>query len=131
MLTALRLALPLAAWFALGAAQSAEVPYLTGRIVDDAEILNPATRDSLTATLRAHEQATTNQIAVLTVPTIGGESIEEYAVKAFESWKLGQKSKDNGVLVIVVPQDRKMRIESATGLKERSPTPPPAGSSAT
>jgi len=98
-------------------APAADVPYLTGRVVDDAEILKPATRETLTATLKAHEQTTTNQVAILTVPTIGGESIEEYAVKVFESWKLGQKGKDNGVLVIVVPQDRKMRIEVGYGLE--------------
>ena len=54
---------------------------------------------------------------MLTVPTIGGESIEEYATRVFEHWKLGQKGKDNGVLVVVVPNDRKMRIEVGYGLE--------------
>ena len=54
---------------------------------------------------------------MLTVPTIAAESIEDYAVKVFEAWKLGQKGKDNGVLVVVVPQDRKMRIEVGYGLE--------------
>src|SRR5439155_6562044 len=101
------------AW--LGCALGAEVPFLTGRVVDNAEILKPATREKITAALKAHEQASGDQIAVLTVPTIGGESIEEYAVKVFENWKLGQKGKDNGVLMIVAPQDRKMRIEVGYG----------------
>jgi uncharacterized protein len=98
-------------------ALAADVPYLTGRVVDNAEILQPATRDRLTALLKAHESETTNQIAVLTVPTIGGESIEQYATEVFEHWKLGQKDKDNGVPIVVVPQDRKMRIEVGYGLE--------------
>lgn len=106
------LALPLAAH-----AQRAEVPYLTGRVVDNAEILKPDTRRRLAGELQAHEKKTTNQVAVLTVPTIHGESIEEYAVRVFEQWKLGQKGKDNGVLVVVVPQDRRMRIEVGYGLE--------------
>ena len=96
---------------------AADVPYLSGRVVDDAEILQPATRDRLSTELKAHEQATGNQIVVLTVPTIGDEGIEEYATRVFENWKLGQKGKDNGVLVIVVPKDRKMRIEVGYGLE--------------
>jgi uncharacterized protein len=109
----------LCSWAAtwLIAALAADVPYLSGRVVDDAEILKPATRERLTAELKAHEQATGNQIAVLTVSTIGDESIEEYATRVFENWKLGQKGKDNGVLVIVVPRDRKMRIEVGYGLE--------------
>lgn len=106
------LALPLAA-----GAQRADVPFLTGRVVDDAEILKPETRRRLTGVLRQHEEKTGNQIAVLTVPTIHGESVEEYAVRVFEQWKLGQKGKDNGVLVVVVPQDRRMRIEVGYGLE--------------
>jgi uncharacterized membrane protein YgcG len=58
---------------------------------------------------------------VLTVPTVGSASIEEYAVKVFEAWKLGQKGKDNGVLVVVAPQDRKMRIEVGYGLEGTLP----------
>jgi len=106
------LALPLAAQ-----AQRAEVPYLTGRVVDMAEILKPDTRRRLAGELQAHEKKTANQVAVLTVPTIHGESVEEYAVRVFEQWKLGQKGKDNGVLVVVVPQDRRMRIEVGYGLE--------------
>lgn len=98
-------------------AHGAEVPYLTGRVVDNAEILDAHTRRRLSDVLRQHEQKSGNQIAVLTVPTIHGESVEEYAVRVFEQWKLGQKGKDNGVLVLVVPQDRRMRIEVGYGLE--------------
>jgi len=98
-------------------ANGAEVPYLTGRVVDNAEILGPETRQRIAAELQAHEKKTSNQVVVLTVPTLGGESVEEYAVRAFAQWKLGQKGKENGVLVVVVPQDRRMRIEVGYGLE--------------
>ena len=96
---------------------AADVPYLTGRVVDNAEILKPATRERIAALSKAHEDKSTDQIVVLTVPTLDGESVEEYAVRVFASWKLGQKGKDNGVLVLVAPQDRKMRIEVGYGLE--------------
>ncbi|MGO8855577.1 MAG: TPM domain-containing protein [Steroidobacteraceae bacterium] len=98
-------------------ARAVDVPFLTGRVVDNAEILQPATRDKLTAALKAHEQRTSDQVVVLTVPTIGETSVEEYATKVFETWKLGIKGKDNGVLIVIVPQDRKMRIEVGYGLE--------------
>jgi len=102
---------------AFGIALAADVPYLTGRVTDNAEILSPAARERIAAALKAHEDATGNQVAVLTLPTLDGESVEGYATRVFESWKLGQKGKDNGVLVIVVPKDRKMRIEVGYGLE--------------
>ena len=100
---------------------AADVPYLTGRVVDNAEILKPATRERVAALAKAHEDKTTDQIAVLTVPTLGGDSIEEYANRVFAAWKLGQKGKDNGVLVVVAPQDHKMRIEVGYGLEGTLP----------
>jgi len=115
-LLAALLALPLASL-----AQRADVPLLTGRVVDSAEILKPDTGRRLAEQLRQHEQATSNQVAVLTVPTLNGESVEDYAVRVFEAWKLGQKGKDNGVLVLVVPQDRRMRIEVGYGLEGTLP----------
>ena len=104
-------------WALACPAQQADVPYLTGRVVDNAEILKPETRKRLAERLRQHEQKTTNQIAVLTVPTLNGESVEDYAVRVFEQWKLGQKGKDNGVLVVIAPKERRMRIEAGYGLE--------------
>jgi uncharacterized protein len=110
-----------AALLALVAAASVvaavDVPFLTGRVVDNAEILKPATCERVGAALKAHEDATSDQIAVLTVPTLGGESVEEFADRVFAQWKLGQRGKDNGVLVVVAPQDRRMRIEVGYGLE--------------
>jgi uncharacterized protein len=116
-----RATLSAALWLAATAVQAADVPYLSGRVVDEAEILSPAARERIVATSKSHEDKTTNQVVVLTVPTIGGESVEEYATRVFEAWKLGQKGKDNGVLVLVVPNDRKMRIEVGYGLEGTLP----------
>jgi uncharacterized protein len=98
-------------------AQEADIPYLTGRITDNAQILSEETNKSLSESLKAHEERTTNQIAILTVPTLNGESIEDYADRVFKEWKLGQKAKDNGILMVVVPNDRRMRIEVGYGLE--------------
>lgn len=94
-----------------------DVPYLSGRVVDTAQLLSPETTKSLTEQLQDHETRTGNQIAVLTLPTLAGESIEGFAVKVFETWKLGHKGKDNGVLLIIASKDRKMRIEVGYGLE--------------
>jgi uncharacterized protein len=94
-----------ALWLGATAIPAADVPYLSGRVVDEAEILSPAARQRLVETSKAHEDRTTNQVVVLTVPSIGGESIEEYANRVFATWKLGQRGKDNGVLVLIVPND--------------------------
>ena len=94
-----------------------EVPMLTGRVVDNAELLTPGARGSIAATLKAHEDATGNQLAVLTIASLEDENIEAYAVRVFEQWKLGQKGKANGVLLLVVPKEKKMRIEVGYGLE--------------
>jgi len=99
------------------ATRAADVPYLTGRVVDEAGILSPATRERIDTALTKHEEATTNQVAVLTVPSLGSDSVEGFAVKVFSTWKLGQRGKDNGVLLVVAPAERRMRIEVGYGLE--------------
>lgn len=94
-----------------------EVPRLSGRVVDEAAVLDAATRESLTRELAALERRTTAQVAVLTVPTLDGEALEDFSLRVATAWKLGQKGKDNGVLVLVVSQDRKARIEVGYGLE--------------
>ncbi len=103
------------------AARATDVPYLTGRVVDNAEIITPATRTAIDELLKKHEAATTDQIAVLTTRSLGDDSIEQYAQAVFGAWKLGQKGKDNGVLVIVAPTEHKMRIEVGYGLEGTLP----------
>jgi uncharacterized protein len=112
-----RVALFLCTLVAAFATLAADVPYLSGRVVDNAEILNAETKRNLTARLKAHEQETSNQIAVLTVRSLEGESVESYAEQVFNTWKLGRKGKDNGVLVLVAPAERRMRIEVGYGLE--------------
>jgi uncharacterized protein len=111
-------------WFGLllllgcaSAAVAIDVPYLQGRVTDNAEILSPDGRRQINAKLEAHERSTTDQIAVLTVPSLEGESIEGFAIRVFEQWQLGKRGRDNGILIIVAPRDRRMRIEVGYGLE--------------
>ena len=98
-------------------AYGTDVPYLTGRVNDNAQILSENARKSLTETLKDHEDRTTNQIVILTMPSLEGESIEDFSNKVFNEWKLGQKDKNNGILIVIVPEERKMRIEVGYGLE--------------
>lgn len=95
----------------------ADIPYLTGRVTDNAQIISDSTQLSLTGYLKEHELKTSNQVVVLTIPSLEGESIEDFANKVFNEWKLGQKEKDNGVLFVIVPDEKKMRIEVGYGLE--------------
>jgi uncharacterized protein len=94
-----------------------EVPFLTGRVNDCAQVLSSETKQMLTDSLKEHEAQTGNQVVVLTVSTLNGENIEDYANTVFNTWKLGQKDKNNGILMVVVPDDRCMRIEVGYGLE--------------
>jgi uncharacterized protein len=87
------------------------------RIHDDAGILQPSTIASLENQLKVFEDSTSNQIAILTVTSLDGDPIEEYALRVAEKWKLGQAQKDNGVLLLIAKDDRKMRIEVGMGLE--------------
>ncbi|HEY5826309.1 MAG TPA: YgcG family protein, partial [Cyclobacteriaceae bacterium] len=94
------------------------VPELWGhRIHDEAHVLSQDTIDALEKELQLYEDSTSNQIAVLLVSSLDGESIEEYSLRVADSWKLGQKNKDNGVLLLVAIDDHKMRIEVGQGLE--------------
>jgi uncharacterized protein len=94
-----------------------EVPYLAGRVNDVAGILSNSTHAELESLLKTHEDSTSNQVAVLIIPGLEGESLEEFSIKVAETWKLGQKGKDNGVLLLVARDDRKVRIEVGRGLE--------------
>ena len=96
---------------------TAEFPALSGRVVDDAGVLDAATRESLRAKLAAHEAKTTNQLVVATVKSLNGNSVEEYANRLFRRWQLGQRGKNNGVLLLHAPTERKIRIEVGYGLE--------------
>jgi uncharacterized protein len=84
---------------------------------DEAGIISPPAKSQLEAILQAHRDSTSNQIAILIVPTLEGEDIDGYAVRVFKEWKLGQEKKDNGVLFLVAMEERQMRIEVGFGLE--------------
>lgn len=84
---------------------------------DEAHILSAQTKSELEKALKEERDTTSNQIAVLTIPSLEGDDIANYAVKVFEKWKLGQTKKDNGVLFVIAPNNRKVRIEVGYGLE--------------
>ncbi len=115
-----------AAWRALaalvwlaGAVAAAELafPSLSGRVVDGAGLLTPEQRDALDAKLKAHEDRTSDQVVVATVPGLQGTTVEDFANRLFRHWKLGQAKTNNGVLLLVAPTERKVRIEVGYGLE--------------
>jgi uncharacterized protein len=94
------------------------IPELWGlRVHDEAKVLSQTTIDQLEVRLKKYEDSTTNQIAVLTIPTLGNEILEEYSLRVVERWKLGTKKNDNGALLLIVVDDHKMRIEVGHGLE--------------
>jgi uncharacterized protein len=104
--------------FVLAATASAQTfPALTGRVVDDAGILDQSTRAALTAKLAALEAQNTDQLVVATVSSLQGNAIESYATQLFRTWRLGRKDTNNGVLLLVAPAERKVRIEVGYGLE--------------
>lgn len=92
-------------------------PELTGRVVDNAGMLDTSRERRISQLLEAHENATTNQVVVVTLPDLGGYSIETYGYQLGRDWGVGQKGKDNGVLLIVAKKERKVRIEVGYGLE--------------
>lgn len=98
-------------------AQALDVPPLAGRIVDLAHALPASEADRLTEALRAHEERTGDQVAVLILPSLEGESLEEYSHRVATTWKLGRQGVDNGVLLLIALKERKLRIEVGYGLE--------------
>ena len=92
-------------------------PTLTGRVVDGANLLAPDIRQKLEGKLKAHEDKTSDQVVVATVPSLQDVTIENFANGLFRHWKLGEKAKNNGALLIVAPKERKVRIEVGYGLE--------------
>lgn len=103
---------------AVAPAAAVDVPPLTGRVVDGAEMLSPRAEAAISQSLAALEQSDSTQVVVLTIPTLEGEDIESFALRvAHDTYHLGQEGKDNGVLLLVVRDDHKMRIEVGYGLE--------------
>jgi uncharacterized protein len=109
-----------AIWLALTltlVAAAAAPPALTGRVVDHAHVLTPAAVSALTTKLDTLEQQSSIQLVVATVASLDGSDIETYANRLFRDWKLGTATKNNGVLLLVAPNERRVRIEVGYGLE--------------
>ena len=94
-----------------------DFPALSGRVVDDAGVLDEGTRAALTQKLAEFEAKTTDQFVVVTLKSLQGTSIEDFGVELGRHWQIGQRDKNNGVLLIVAPNERKVRIEVGYGLE--------------
>lgn len=92
-------------------------PALSGRVVDEAGLLSPEAEAGLTAKLEALERDTTDQLVVVTVPDLQGYPIEEFGYQLGRTWRIGQAGKDNGVLLIVARDERRVRVEVGYGLE--------------
>jgi len=100
-------------------AAALKFPPLSGRVVDNAGLLDQTSHARLTRMLAEHEQQTSNQVVVVTLQSLQGTSIEDFGYQLGRHWGIGQKGKDNGVLLIVAPNERKVRIEVGYGLEDK------------
>jgi len=104
---------------AVGQALALAVPTLTGRVNDNAHILSSSSVRLLEQSLQDLEQTDSTQIVVLTLPSLEGEALEPYSLKVVERWKIGRQGVDNGALLLIAINDRKIRIETGYGLEGR------------
>ena len=111
-----RLLLPVLLLFAAPAAAQ-DFPELTGRVVDAADLLPPAEEAALTRKLEALEQASSRLLVVATVPDLQGYPIEDYCYQLGRHWGIGQREANNGVILLVAPNERRVRIEVGYGLE--------------
>ena len=102
-------------------ADTLPIPALTGRVVDQANILSGSDENRLDATLRDFENKTSIQLVVVTLASLEGRPIEDWGLALGRSWGIGQKGKDNGALLLVAPNDRALRIEVGYGLEGTLP----------
>lgn len=103
--------------WAFAAAADVAVPPLTGRVVDQTGTLSATQAADLEQKLKSFEDRKGSQIAVLIVPTTAPETIEQYSIRVVDQWKLGRKKVDDGALLLVAKDDRKLRIEVGYGLE--------------
>jgi len=92
-------------------------PALTGRVVDQSDVLTPAQEASLASELESLESRTTDQLVIVTIPALEGRPIEDYSRDLGNHWGVGQEDKDNGVLIVVALAERKVRIQVGYGLE--------------
>ncbi len=97
--------------FATGAKAAPAYPELAGRVTDNAGLLNAEDKAAIEADLQSLEATSTDQVAVVTVKSLDGYAIEDYGIGLARKWAIGQKDKDNGIVLIIAPNERKVRIE--------------------
>ncbi len=100
-------------------ASALDIPKLQGYVNDYAGMISPQARAGIERELRAFEQSDSTQIVILTIPSLQGETVEDFSIKVADAWKIGQEHKDNGIIFLVARDDRKMRIEVGRGLEGR------------
>jgi uncharacterized protein len=103
--------------FFISSAAAQPFPKAAGRVSDFANVIDPATEAEIDRQLDQLEQKTSSEIAVATIVSLGDMSVEEYANRLYKQWGIGQAKQDNGVLILVAPNDREMRIEVGYGLE--------------
>ncbi|HEY2986165.1 MAG TPA: YgcG family protein [Candidatus Binatia bacterium] len=103
--------------FTVAVSFALEVPPLRGRVNDYANLMPPARGQALEQRLEEFENQTGHQLAVLTIPSLQGEDIEGFGIRVAENWKIGKKKFDNGAILIISKDDRKLRIEVGYGLE--------------
>ncbi len=113
----LALALVILVSAASAALAQPKFPQLTGRVVDEAGLLTPSDRAEVEAMLRQLEEKSTDQIAVYTTRSLQGYPIEDFGYQLGRAWQIGQKGKNNGIVLIVAPNERAVRIEVGRGLE--------------
>ena len=102
---------------AKGSERAARLPALTGRVVDQADLLSPSAEARVTEALAAIERRTSDQVVVVTVGDLEGEAIEAFGLRLGNGWGIGRKDVNNGILLIVAPNERRVRIEVGSGLE--------------
>ena len=102
-------------------ATALEVPFLSGRVNDLADLLPEEARGRLEVKLADLEEATGAQVVVLTLPSLEGDTLEEFSHRVAQTWQIGRRDHDDGVLLLVSVEERSMRLEVGYGLEERLP----------
>jgi uncharacterized protein len=100
-----------------GPVQAREIPPHRGYVNDYADMISAATEERLERVLRSFDLTDSTQIAILTIDSLGGDDLEDFSIRTVDAWEIGQRGKDNGILLLAVRDDRQLRIEVGRGLE--------------